>query len=118
MPIFDLFRFVAALLVTLVHYRFFFNDSIISDTYATAALSWFFILSGFMLSYRYPKLLNLTALYQFFAHRVIRIVPLYYLALGLGAILLFSNYQAGEATKRKRSKMGMLSFAGRKENWL
>lgn len=108
MPIFDLFRFVAALLVTLVHYRFFFNDSIISDTYATAALSWFFILSGFMLSYRYPKLLNLTALYQFFAHRVIRIVPLYYLALGLGAILLFSNYQAGDLTSLNRISLSTI----------
>jgi peptidoglycan/LPS O-acetylase OafA/YrhL/sterol desaturase/sphingolipid hydroxylase (fatty acid hydroxylase superfamily) len=102
MPIFDLFRLIAALLVALVHYRFFFNDSIISDTYATAALSWFFILSGFMLSYRYPKLPNLKAIYQFFTRRVIRIIPLYYLALGIGIILLLSNYQIGNPASLNR----------------
>jgi peptidoglycan/LPS O-acetylase OafA/YrhL len=53
-PILDAMRFVAALTVMLVHYELIMGHFVLYGTASTSALSWFFVLSGFILSYTYP----------------------------------------------------------------
>ena len=55
-PVLDAFRFFASVLVVLVHYEVIFGESVVYGTFATTAVSWFFIVSGFILSYTYPSL--------------------------------------------------------------
>ena len=50
-PILDLFRLFAALLVVLVHYEIIFGEFVIYGSLGTTALSWFFVLSGFIITY-------------------------------------------------------------------
>lgn len=76
----DIFRFVAASLVLLVHLSYIFNVPTIWDAFASSAVSWFFIVSGFILSYRYPNL-TLSDLKLFYALRVARIYPAYLFSL-------------------------------------
>lgn len=94
MPLLDLFRFASALLVALVHYALIFKVTLISDAFATSALSWFFIASGFILSWRYHDLkLEAGELKTFFLHRLIRIYPGYLIALALGAAVTAWDFQ-------------------------
>ncbi|MEN9848184.1 MAG: hypothetical protein RL368_924, partial [Pseudomonadota bacterium] len=76
----DVFRFVAASLVLLVHLSYIFNVPTIWDAFASSAVSWFFIVSGFILSYRYPNL-TLSDLKLFYAFRFARIYPAYLFSL-------------------------------------
>lgn len=76
----DIFRFVAASLVLLVHLSYIFNVPTIWDAFASSAVSWFFIVSGFILSYRYPNL-TLSDLRLFYALRFARIYPAYLFSL-------------------------------------
>ena len=50
-PILDAMRFVASLTVMLVHYELIMGHFVLYGTASTSALSWFFVLSGFILSY-------------------------------------------------------------------
>lgn len=94
MPLLDLFRFASALLVALVHYALIFKVTLISDAFATSALSWFFIASGFILSWRYHDLkLDAGELKTFFLHRLIRIYPGYLIALALGAAVTVWDFR-------------------------
>ena len=72
-PILDLFRLFAALLVVFVHYEIIFGDFVVYGAFGTTALSWFFVLSGFIITYSYPTLDSLSELKRFYVHRFIRI---------------------------------------------
>ena len=91
MPIIDVFRFIAASLVLLVHYKYIFGIEIIWEAFAASALSWFFVVSGFILSYRYPQL-HRTDLKKFYLFRLVRIYPLYLLAVLFGSLVTAMGY--------------------------
>lgn len=92
MPIIDVFRFIAASLVCLVHYYYIFKTPLLWEVFAPAALSWFFIVSGFVLSYRYPTLKQ-GEVKDFYVHRIARIYPTYIFAVIIPSLLLWLGYQ-------------------------
>jgi peptidoglycan/LPS O-acetylase OafA/YrhL len=97
-PILDAFRFIAAVLVVLVHYELVFGEFVIYGAFATTAVSWFFVVSGFILSYTYPKLTSVAELRRFYLHRVIRIYPVYALAVVTSVVFVLWGYgNLGEA---------------------
>ena len=57
-PILDVGRFVGAVIVVFVHYETIFGNPIVYGTLGTTFLSWFFVLSGFILSYNYPEIVS------------------------------------------------------------
>jgi peptidoglycan/LPS O-acetylase OafA/YrhL len=61
----DVFRFVGAVIVVFVHYELIFGKFIVWGALGTTALSWFFMVSGFVLSYVYPSLQGWAATKQF-----------------------------------------------------
>ncbi|MEX2469934.1 MAG: acyltransferase [Pseudohongiellaceae bacterium] len=91
-PILDLFRLLAALLVALVHYEIIFGQFLIYGSFASTALSWFFVLSGFILAYNYPTLEGRQAYRRYYLHRFIRIYPIYALAVILSVALIWIGY--------------------------
>ena len=93
-PVLDAFRFFASVLVVLVHYEVIFGESVVYGTFATTAVSWFFIVSGFILSYTYPSLDSLQDYRRFYLHRIIRIYPVYFLAIVVSSLFVSLNYLA------------------------
>ena len=91
-PVLDAFRFFASVLVVLVHYEVIFGESVVYGTFATTAVSWFFIVSGFILSYTYPSLDSLQDYRRFYLHRIIRIYPVYFLAVVVSSLFVSLNY--------------------------
>ncbi|CAN0541271.1 unnamed protein product, partial [Scytosiphon promiscuus] len=91
-PILDAMRLVAALIVVMVHYELIFGHFVVYGTLATSALSWFFVLSGFILSYTYPSLEGSSAYRRFYLHRVVRILPVYLLAVITSSLFVSSAY--------------------------
>ena len=55
-PVLDAFRFIASAVVVLVHYEIIFGQFVVYGAFATTAVSWFFVVSGFILCYTYPTL--------------------------------------------------------------
>ncbi len=94
LPILDAFRFIAASLVVLVHYEIIFGEFLIYGAFATTAVSWFFVVSGFILSYTYPALESFADYKRFYLHRVIRIYPVYFLAVMVSAAFVIAGYNA------------------------
>ena len=74
-PILDVGRFVGAVIVVFVHYETIFGSPIVYGTLGTTFLSWFFVLSGFILSYNYPEIIGRAGYFRFYSHRIIRIFP-------------------------------------------
>ncbi len=93
MPLLDLFRYVAALCVALIHYQYYFAEPFQTDILAWSGLSFFFMLSGFVLTYRYYELPR-SQVKTFYLRRLIRIYPLYALAVVSGFLLSYYGYQA------------------------
>ena len=91
-PVLDMFRLVAALFVVLVHYEIIFGRFVIYGSFGTTALSWFFILSGFIIAYNYPRLDALADYKKFYAHRFIRIYPVYFLSVLISALFVAVGY--------------------------
>lgn len=91
-PILDAMRLVAALIVVMVHYELIFGHFVVYGTLATSALSWFFVLSGFILSYTYPTLQGAAQYKRFYLHRVVRIFPVYLLAVMVSSLFVSSAY--------------------------
>ncbi|MEQ8954120.1 MAG: acyltransferase family protein, partial [Gammaproteobacteria bacterium] len=92
LPILDAFRFIAASLVVLVHYEIIFGEFLLLGAFATTAVSWFFVVSGFILSYTYPSLDGFSDYKRFYLHRVIRIYPVYFLAVVVSATFVILGY--------------------------
>ncbi len=96
-PILDLFRLIAALLVALAHYEIVFGQYLIYGSMASTALSWFFVLSGFIIAYNYPSLSGRQAYRRYYLHRWIRIYPVYALAVIISGTFVTVGYlQMGE----------------------
>lgn len=91
-PILDVGRFVGAVIVIFVHYETIFGDPIVYGTLGTTFLSWFFVLSGFILSYNYPEIVGRAGYRRFYSHRVIRIFPAYLLAVLVSAAFVSIGY--------------------------
>ena len=87
-PILDMFRLFAALLVVLVHYEIIFGEFVIYGSLGTTALSWFFILSGFIIAYNYPSLDTFSDFKRFYIHRFVRIYPVYCLAVLVSVVFV------------------------------
>jgi len=88
----DGLRGIAALVVAERHAAGWFDGTVLSGGYL--AVDFFFILSGFVLAYAYDeRLRNGMPAVDFLRGRVIRLYPLYLLALGLMLALMF--YRAG-----------------------
>ena len=94
-PILDGFRFLSSSLVVLAHYEIIFGQFLIYGAFATTAVSWFFVVSGFILSYTYPSLDSPADYRRFYLHRVIRIYPVYALAVLVSAIFVIWGYSVG-----------------------
>ena len=92
LPILDAMRLVAALIVVMVHYELIFGHFVVYGTLATSALSWFFVLSGFILSYTYPTLQGAAQYKRFYLHRVVRIFPVYILAVLVSSLFVSAAY--------------------------
>lgn len=97
-PVLDVFRFVGALIVVCVHYELIFGQFIVWGALGTTALSWFFMVSGFVLSYVYPQLQGWVETKQFYKFRIIRIYPAYAFAIFVSSTFVWLSYLAvGEA---------------------
>ena len=94
LPILDLFRLFAALLVVLVHYEIIFGQFVVYGSLGTTALSWFFILSGFIITYSYPDFDSFSDLKRYYVHRFVRIYPVYFLAVLVSAIFVSGGVTA------------------------
>lgn len=82
-------RFFAAMLVLLFHYAWFFPGEMYETTWirlGSSGVTFFFILSGFILAYTYEKtdFKNIHNVRKFYVARVSRIYPVYLLSLLLG----------------------------------
>jgi len=97
-PLLDACRLIAALIVVMVHYEIIFGHFVVYGALGTTALSWFFVLSGFILSYTYPSLDTGAQYKRFYRHRVIRIYPVYFLAVLVSSLFVSIAYlDMGEA---------------------
>lgn len=97
-PILDAFRFISSVLVVLVHYEIIFGQFVIYGAFATTAVSWFFVVSGFILCYTYPSLSSTADYRRFYLHRIIRIYPVYCLAVIVSALFVSAGIASmGEA---------------------
>ncbi len=93
-PVLDVFRFVGAVIVVCVHYELIFGQFIVWGALGTTALSWFFMVSGFVLSYVYPTLRGWTDTKQFYKFRIIRIYPAYAFAILVSSSFVWLSYRA------------------------
>lgn len=97
-PLLDACRLIAALIVVMVHYEIIFGHFVVYGALGTTALSWFFVLSGFILSYTYPSLDSIAQYKRFYTHRVIRIYPVYFMAVITSSVFVSVGYlNLGEA---------------------
>ena len=85
-------RLIAALFVVLVHYEIIFGHFVIYGSLGTTALSWFFILSGFIITYNYPSLDTALDYKKFYVHRFIRIYPIYFLSVLVASAFVLIGY--------------------------
>lgn len=94
MTIFDISRFAAAVLVYLVHFQLIFADApFIPDVLATSSVSWFFMASGFILSYKYHDLKpTWPEISHFYLARIARVYPGYLTGLTLAAVFTSIGY--------------------------
>lgn len=90
----ELLRGLAALMVVYAHYRVFGGAPPSVLDFAFSGVDLFFVISGFVFApYFYGKKLDIT---PFFVRRLLRIYPLYVVALGVYAALRHLNGQGSE----------------------
>ena len=94
----DGLRGVAAIVIAIVHAPFLWPRSVPSDAFYDAylAVDFFFVLSGFVLAYSYSRRLetDLSAA-AFMIMRLVRLYPLYFLALAIALIVEFDALRQG-----------------------
>ncbi|MFH1803034.1 MAG: acyltransferase [archaeon] len=93
----DLLRVLAIVLVLIFHiiYEFTYNNTL--RYIGFVGISLFFIVSGFLLAKNHPKSENFSL--KWFAHRYIKIAPLYYLSLVMIVLLFFKQTFSGAVLK-------------------
>lgn len=88
-------RFFAAAMIVLGHSHRLFGSMGLATTFSLAqGVSFFFVLSGFILAYNYPVLATWADVGAFFKARIARIWPAHIAAIGL-LILLTANLNVG-----------------------
>lgn len=86
-------RFFAAFAIVLHHARgLVFTGDFMAGVPLSAGVSFFFVLSGFILSYVYSKKMGTTRLYDFYASRFARIWPAHIFTMLL-VVLLFPSFE-------------------------
>jgi peptidoglycan/LPS O-acetylase OafA/YrhL len=95
----DIFRGIFASMIVLFHLRAFTDSPLISNLFVSNAdvfVDFFFVLSGFVITYSYGNLSDNDQLTSFFKKRVLRIYPLHLiLLLAFVFIETFKNYLGG-----------------------
>src|ERR1700760_1005878 len=97
----DALRGTAAIVILLFHVPYFFGAVLFQHGYI--AVDFFFMLSGFVLSFAYQEKIDQGGFFLRFAKiQMVRLYPLYFLGLVLGLMqLLFSaNYAPGVNSPR------------------
>lgn len=120
-------RFFAALLVVLFHYFHYDIDKhrifpIGISNFGYEAVTFFFVLSGFILTYVHLELgdrenLNLSAA-VFMAHRIARIAPAYFIGLAIAAPFFVANYAVQSQTSNEHFIIGILLVLTALQAWL
>jgi peptidoglycan/LPS O-acetylase OafA/YrhL len=99
-------RFFAAAMIVIGHFHRLFGSMGLATTFSLAqGVSFFFVLSGFILTYNYPVLATKADVVTFFKARIARIWPAHIAAIGL-LILLTANMNLGGPSR------GAAIFAG------
>lgn len=94
----DVFRGLAATLVFWFHLNFIFPHSVLDNAFIRNSdlfVDFFFILSGFVISYTYPALSTKTDLFRFFGKRFFRLYPLHFCMLLVYVGMEFLRRQLG-----------------------
>lgn len=93
----DIYRGLAALFVFFYHIRYQINLASVFDNFWIFT-DFFFVLSGFIISYNYKYILNLNDFLSFLKKRLLRIYPLHFIVsciFLLKYVLIDSNYEMG-----------------------
>jgi peptidoglycan/LPS O-acetylase OafA/YrhL len=116
-------RFFAALLVVSFHYNIGKNLSFLAgvSSFGYSAVTFFFVLSGFILTYAHletgnPEKLNLSAT-AFMAHRIARIAPAYFIGLALAAPFFVIGYAIHHQISNSLFVAGMLLVPAALQAW-
>lgn len=117
-------RFFAALLVVIFHYNIVKNLSIFAwvSSFSSEAVTFFFVLSGFILTYVHletgkQEKLNLSAA-AFMAHRIARIAPVYFIGLALAAPFFIVGYAIHHQISNSLFVAGVLLVPTGLQAWL
>lgn len=117
-------RFFAALLVVIFHYDIGKHLSFLVgvSSFGYEAVTFFFVLSGFILTYAHlerdePEKLNLSAA-AFMAHRIARIAPAYFVGLAIAAPFFIVGYAIHHQISNSQFVAGVLLVPFALQAWL
>jgi peptidoglycan/LPS O-acetylase OafA/YrhL len=117
-------RFFAALLVVIFHYNVGKQLSFLVGVsgFGYEAVTFFFVLSGFILTYAHleagePEKLNLSAA-AFMTHRIARIAPAYFIGLAIAAPFFIAGYAVHQQISSSLFVTGMLLVPTALQAWL
>lgn len=103
-------RFFAAAMIVLAHSDSQFGSMGLANIFSLAqGVSFFFVLSGFILTYNYPTLSTLSEIGAFFKARFVRIWPAHVAALCL-LVLLTSDFNLGGLSSREAVFAGIANL--------
>lgn len=109
-------RFVAAFLVFYGHIQYFLFPEIRRIAVAGSAVSFFFVLSGFILTYVYYDRLTRSEIPRFMVKRIARLWPLHLVCLGLA--VWFLNASPGDSIDGKNSIPSLVAQFFLLQSWL
>jgi peptidoglycan/LPS O-acetylase OafA/YrhL len=90
------FRFVAALAVMIGHFRGRFGFGEFHAAFGGRGVSFFFVLSGFILTYVYHARLTRNGILNFYFKRVVRLWPLHLVCMGISIWVIGQNIDAAK----------------------
>ncbi len=98
-------RGIAAMMVVFHHVRYVFGDAVGWTTFGATGVDIFFVISGFIMAYmaplsRFTAVERLYDVRRFWLKRLVRIVPLYWVALPLAMVFLLGMHLADMALIR------------------
>jgi peptidoglycan/LPS O-acetylase OafA/YrhL len=122
-PALTTLRFFAALLVVIFHYDIGRHLNFLSGVsgFGYEAVTFFFVLSGFILTYAHleagkPERLNVSAA-AFLTHRIARIAPAYFIGLGLAAPFFIAGYAVHHEISQSQFVVGLLLVPTALQAW-
>lgn len=103
-------RFFAAAMIVLTHAHYLFGSFGLATTFALGqGVSFFFVLSGFILAYNYPVLATWSDIRQFFKARLARVWPTHIAAIAL-LVVLTGNFNVPGLSKSAAVFAGVANF--------